>query len=156
MNDFETRVLPVITKLANRCFKDEQKRQDAIGLCWYRYQQAEKRLEVTATSFAQFAVKQTWSGRGLPGTGLKERDALDRAWQGAGMGLVQDKSPGPDKIAQDKDEWEAMVKRLNHKQRILLDRCHLDMSNLEMARLMGVSPARVSQVRREIERMTRE
>ena len=85
--DFETRVLPVVERFARQRFgKDESRVQDAIGLCWYRYQQTPNRQEVAAEAFAGFAVKQVQCGRDIPPK-TKADDAMDsrRYWQGADM-----------------------------------------------------------------------
>lgn len=158
--EFETRVLPVVTKLARRCFKgDDQKVQDAIGLCWYHYQQCRHRRKVTATSFAQCAVRHTWNGRQLPGVGKKGRgarqDALDHAWRCSDMREARDPSPGPLEMAESADEWAMLLGLLNEKQTAFADICHLGLSNQEIARVLKLSPARISQLRREVLELTK-
>jgi DNA-directed RNA polymerase specialized sigma subunit len=59
-------------------------------------------------------------------------------------------------VAEWKEEWEILLAKMTKRQHSLLEVCHLDMSNGDVARLLGVSEGRVSQVRREIERLARE
>lgn len=154
--DFETRVLPVVSRFARLRLRDEERIQDAIGLCWFRYQQTAKRLEIPAKAFAWYAILQTLSGRNMPGKKARGEDALDKAWRCAAMQEARDPGPGPDKIAQEREEWEVLRARLTPRQAGLVQIGHLDISNQEMAELLGVSPGRVSQMRREIERLRRE
>lgn len=153
MSDFETRVMPVVSKLAKRWFKDEQQVQDAIGSCWFAYQQTPNALSITATSFANFAVLAVRRGRRLPGERTKQYggDALDRTyWNGAGMQDVKDKRPGPDKLAEWKEEWESLLSKLNDQERRVMMLALEDFRTMDMAVQLGVSAARVSQIRRAI------
>ncbi len=158
MNDFETRVLPVVTEWANRRFKDEGQVQDAIGVCWYRYQQTQtaKRLEVPAKSFAWVAIKETMAGRQLPGMKARGEDALDYAWRCSTMAEAADRRPGPDRIAQEREEFAILLTRLNAKQTAFLEIGTTGLKNQDIAHLLGVTPGRVSQMRREIERLRKE
>jgi len=152
MSDFETRVLPVVTKLARKFFgRNEQLVQDAIGVCWYRYQQAERRLEVTATAFAQVAVKQVRAGRNIPP--VTTRDAMDRGvWQAAGLEGLADKKPGPERIAEGKETVKVLMERAKDRptlRRFLKLAMDGENNSGKLARLLGISSARVSQLRRE-------
>lgn len=155
MGDFESRVLPVITDYARNVFKDEQKAQDAIGYCWYRYQLNTRSPEITAKSHAWMAILAVRYGRRLPGERKPwHKDALDRAVSGAGMDEVRDRRPGPDRLAEMREEWQSLLSKLNKRQRDLLDLAEMRTSDL--AERFGVSAARISQLRREIEELTKE
>lgn len=160
MSDFETRVLPLVTKWANSVFKDEQLVQDAIGVCWYFYQQTPKALELTAGNFAYVAIRHVRNGRRIPGESDRQqygKDALDRAyWNGAGMQEVMDKRPGPDKIAEAKEQWELLLRKVTPRQRRFVELAAEEMRTIDMARQLGVTPGRVSHMRRAILAMTKE
>lgn len=152
MSEFETRVLPTISKLAHRYFRrDEAKAQDAIGYCWYRYQLSPA-PDVHPLTIAWMAIKAVLRGRRMPGERTKAWvDALDRPfWNGAGMEHVRDKSPGPDRQAEMKEEWNLLIGRLNRQERRILRMAEQEMRTKDMAAILGVSAARVSQIRRAI------
>jgi len=167
-SDFETRVLPVVKDYARRLFKNEQDEQDAIGLCWFYYQQNSRRLTISANGFAWYAIRHVMVGRRIPGEldskdakgrPAKRRtykDALDYAWRCAAMNQARDPRPGPDKIAEDKDEMDNLTKELSVKHLALIDLMQMDVSNQEAARLLEVSPGRVSQMRGEIKRRAKD
>ncbi len=154
--DFETRVLPVVTAIAKKRIRDEQRQQDAIGLCWYEYQQTPNCKELPAAAFAVYAVLHTLAGRNLPGLKARGEDAMDHAWHCAAMKDARDPSPGPLRELIWQEEWEILLAKLTPRQKALLEVGHLEMRTMQIARLMGVTSGRVSQVRREIERLTKE
>lgn len=158
MSDFETRVLPVVTERANRFLRDEQLVQDAIGLSWFRYRQNPRAAEIRAESHAWYAIRQVLSGRRLPGEKARGEDALDHrdTWRGGDLGELRDRRPGPDQIAAMREEWEVLQQNLNERQRQMLRLAQSGMRTKDLAALLGISPARVSQLRREIQDRTKD
>ncbi len=161
-NDFETRVYPLVTAWAGKVFKDdEQRAQDAVGVCWYAYQQNPRSATIPATQLAWMAIQRVRFGRRwLPGErswGSSGNDALDRPFvHGAGMHNVRDKSPGPARLAEQKEEWVSMLGKLNRRQLEMVGLAHLDLTTSELAEMFSVTRARVSQLRREILELTKE
>src|SRR5262249_20701406 len=123
MNDFVLRVLPVIVEVATNVFKgDEHKVQDAIGLCWYRYQQTDQRLEVTAIGHAWMVIRQILSRRNIP-MGLRSSDPLNQpgTLTCAGMNGLADGRPGPDREAEARDTLDWLRRRLSPKHAAMVE-----------------------------------
>jgi DNA-directed RNA polymerase specialized sigma24 family protein len=53
----------------------------------------------------------------------------------------------------EREEWEILMGLLTPGQRSFVDLSHQELSNQDMAELLDLSPGRVSQMRREIQRL---
>ena len=90
--------------------------------------------------------------------GRKERDrpsnsnedAMNHAQEGAKMSYYPDHRPGPARVAPMREQWGRLLARLTPKQRALAD--NSEMPTDRLAELLHVTPGRVSQLRREVER----
>jgi hypothetical protein len=155
MSDFETRVLPVVKEWARKTFgRNETLVNEAIGLCWFRYDQTptEKRSQVAAEAFAWFAIKQIKCGRNVPLGKGKAKDAMAKGyWQAAAMVELADRKPGPERIAEARETVKVLLERARSKPKLLkfLRLAMEGLTGTELAARLQVTPARVSQLRRE-------
>ena len=149
MSVFETQVYPVIERLARKAFRGDAGRvSDALVLGWYYWSRGPQ--ELPPSIWARTAVRAVWAGRDLPGIAARS-DALDRAFRGAAMSEVVDRRPGPLHIAAAKEEYERLLASLSERQRLLVEAvADGTLRTDRLAAALGVSPGRVSQMRREI------
>jgi hypothetical protein len=120
----------------------------AQSLAWYHASRYEGD-PLPASHWARLAVRSTLNGRDLPGCWTSPTDAIHRAWQGCGMHEVRDGSPGPDVLAEHREQYERALSESQQMRRVAELRV-AGLSNLDVARELGVSPARSSQIARRI------
>ena len=146
-------LLDTVARLAHRAGLQPDQVATAVSLGWYyatRYEQRYGNSDpLPASHWARLAVRATRNGRDLPGCGTSPSDALRHAWQGAGMPEVRDPSPGPDVLAAHREQLERTLAE-SPRQRRVADLLIAGTSNKEVAEELGVSPARTSQIAREI------
>lgn len=119
----------------------------ALVLVWHRWR---RHPDVPILSHVWYAALHARQGRDLPGCGTHARDALRHTTQGAGMDEVTDATPGPldDLIGrEDLDRLEARFKEGPKAE--VLHRLKLGQRTNDVAADLGLSAARVSQLRRE-------
>jgi hypothetical protein len=145
---FET-ILPTVERYARKRLRDDDRVATAIVLAWHYWQTGP---ELPASAWARAAVRAVCAGRDLPGLhDGRRKDALDFAYQGAGMGEVMDREPQPLDAIVAKEEYERILASLNDRQRMLVDAIAGGNNRTDrLAEAFGISPARVSQMRREI------
>lgn len=150
---FESQVLPVVTRYARRAFgRDDEKVAIAECLSWYYWQG--RTQELPPSVWAVAAVRAVRNKRDLPGIRSNYTDVWDRAvnWQGAGMGQVADRRPGPEAVVMHAEEYEVLKAGLNDTQRALVELVEQDQSirGIDLAARLGKSPGRITQLRLEI------
>ncbi len=141
-------LLAVVARWATRCGLDEMGTATAQSLAWLWASKSE--VNYPAGHWAKLAVRATRNGRDLPGCGTGHADALMHSTQGAGMGDMKDKSPGPDALAAHREQWERMESGLDERRRLAVEMRLEGWSNFEIATALGVSPGRTSQMAREV------
>jgi hypothetical protein len=142
-------VYPILSRIIHARVHDEELASVAIVLAWYFWRRDAGRNQ--PRHYAYFAIRHAMAGRDLPGI-KTYTDVFDRltCWGGAGMGEVQDRKPGPDALvchAEQIERWEA---RLNDTQRAVVALRLEGLSNQEVARQVGLTPGRTSQIAREV------
>jgi hypothetical protein len=148
---FEAEVMPVVTDYARRVFKDDERRSMTLVMAWYYWQKCPK--DLPPDLWACVAVRAVFAGRDLPGIHPnRKRDAMHYAWLCGHMPEVMDRRPGPDKVAQDRELWDLFHGRLPRRIRKLARGFLNDLSGREVAKMLGVSPGRVTQLRQEAQR----
>lgn len=153
MDDFTTRVYLVVLALARRLFRgDDSRVQNAVGNAFYQYQQAPRRLEITATAFAWAGCRRELGGRGIPGTQARRTDALSQAdtWTAGSMEGVLEHRPGPERIARARDLLDRLRRQMTPRERTIAQRLADGQEGRMVAFAVGVSPGRLSQIRREM------
>jgi hypothetical protein len=100
-------------------------------------------------------VRKVVGGRDLPGVqASKFRDLWDHGnrWQGGDMNQARDRRPGPDRIAEEKEAVENLLNELSGQARRMAQAVMDDPTKgtCALAEELGLSPGRISQLRREI------
>lgn len=157
MSDFETRVLPVVTRHAARWFRGDRDLIDTtVSNAWYLYQLAADRLDIAAGAFAWFACKRVQASRNLPSLQTRNRrDVMDRpeCWVCGPMDQARDREPGPEDRAIANELADRLLGRLTDQEReVLVMQGQAGLSNRDMAARLGVSEARASQIKEQIRR----
>ena len=169
-------LLPCIKKQARVSFRSEpfEQRQELIAEvcanCWVAFVGLmERGLEdiIYATPLAQYAIKQVRSGRRV-GANLNVRDVSSRHCQvtkGVRVGrldhcnedteqwrevVVEDKHAGPAAVAATKIDFADWLRSLSSRQRKIATTLAVGETTTSAARRFGISPGRVSQIRREL------
>lgn len=145
----ETQLLEIVMKWGRKCGLDDFEIATAQSLAWY-YKSRYTGPELPESHWARNAIRSLRNGRDLPGCGTGESDALHHVWQGEGMGEVMDKSPGPDKLVMDKELMERLLAQLSELQKEVAELKTQGRKGKEIALVVGLSEARVSQIGREI------
>jgi hypothetical protein len=137
----------LVERYARKAFgQDDEKVSRAIVLSWYYWSIAHDD-SLPATIWARVGVRFAAAGRDLPGVQpSRKRDALDYATQGAGMDEVRDRRPGPDKVAQHREDMEVLKKTLTVREWIMFEAFRNGATNREVAKLLEVTPGRISQM----------
>lgn len=151
---FETTVLPICRSYFFKRFADPEMRAVAMVLAWYFWASAVRRgRDLPALCFAKAAARAVWCGRDLPGCGVSADDVWERfrCWGGGGMEAVADRRPGPQQEAEWREELDAIMARLTADQKKMVRLARKGVTRTEdLARALGKSPGRISQLRREI------
>ncbi|HMT21520.1 MAG TPA: hypothetical protein PKE20_09805 [Promineifilum sp.] len=148
---FENNILPTIERFARKVFRADA---DAVGtaivLGWYYWSTGPQ--DLPASVWATAAARAVRCGRDLPGLNdSRRKDALDVAWQGAGMGEVAARDAGPLHVIIAKEAYELLLADLTDRQRMMVDAIAGGMVRTDrLAETLGVTAGRVSQMRREI------
>ncbi len=130
--------------------------QTAVAVClaWYECRQFEEVHGWTfpARHWARLAVLHALKGRDVPGVQRprNERDALDHALQGCGMENVMDRSPGPEREAADREMIAVWWAKLTQREKLVLRLLDTGMQKRLVARTIGVTAGRLSQILRGI------
>jgi len=173
-HDFTDRILPAVEKLARQRFahdhdKDE-KVQSATCLAWKAYRELRlqsKGNRIFPSKIADFACRQVRDGREVGGH-INSTDVLSpRAQQTKGFNVTgfgsvhelppelhealgqHDRSPVPDQVAFriDFPRWLRTVPSKARKTARMLMQGH---GTGKVSRMVGITPGRVSQIRREL------
>jgi hypothetical protein len=171
-------MLPLIRRQAQRAFrkvrpeaKDELIAEvTANAFCAYQGLVARGREDIAyATPLAMYAIKQVRAGRRV-GTKANTRDVLSSYAQrvhGASVGrldefdhlhqewnevLVEDRKAGPAETAAARIDAASWFKSLNHHKRRIAKVLARGELTSAVARMFGLSPSRVSQLRSELKR----
>ncbi len=155
MDTFTQEVWGVCKRYAQSVLRSEELIAIALVLAWWEWKNAtEEQKTLPPSVWARVGVRHALEGRDLPG--LKRNrgrsvDPLDVAWRCGAMAYVADRSPGPERIAQAKEEWTVFLASLNAKQTAMAVAIMDGITSTgALAAHLGVSEGRVSQIRREM------
>jgi hypothetical protein len=172
---FVTVILPVIQRYALWKFagcdpcQREEKSAEAVAAAFVSYVSLVKRgrdEQVTAKNIAYFAVKRVRSGRRVGGSQDKARDVLSNrnGVTVARFGTIRDlpnsmhaalaenaRSPVPEQVAF-RIDFPAFSAGQPRKKREVAELLAIGNRAKEVSRLVGVSPSRVTQIRRGLQR----
>ena len=172
--DFEDRILPAVQKYARQRFaKDrdkEEKTQAAIALAWQSYCDLiakDKQAQMFPSKLADFACRQVNDGRNVGGH-TNSTDVLSpRAQQTKEFTVTgfsgdydlpaelhealgdHDRSPVPDQAAF-RIDFPTWLATLSSKSRAVTEKLMQGHSTSKVAKMVGISSGRVSQLRREL------
>lgn len=151
-------VLAVAERYARkRLGRDDERAHVAVVLAWYHW-----RLDagaLPASCYARSAVRHAMAGRDLPGIRTSHgKDAMDRdVWLSGHMTEVRDSAPGPERVAAWKEELAQLRALLTLGERDLVEAVQDGVyRTLDLAAALGLSPGRVSQLRRQLAEKCRE
>jgi hypothetical protein len=151
--EFETHVLPVAERYARQRLKDDERVAVALVLAWWIW--SNRQEDFPASVYARIAVLRVLRGDDLPGLRTKGEMMGDpfrrlERWE-AGPGLA-DRRPGPEKEAMRREEMGILRASLSGRQKEMLEAVREDegLGTNALAQMMGVSPGRISQLRREL------
>jgi len=143
------KLLETVTRLAIKVGLDEERTARAVCIAWNdaKWFEAEHGWCYPPGHWARLGVRKALSGRDLPGLHPAGRqDALDHAMQGCGMGEVMDRRPGPEKEAADREMIANWWSALTARERLVLDLLDTGMLKRDIARRIGVTASRLSQI----------
>jgi len=152
--DFVKDVWGVADRYARKVFgTDDESYSLAMVLCWWIFTQ--RREDFPASCYIRLAVRNVRYGRDLPGVqASKFRDVYDylTKWDGGDMNLVIDRRPGPERVAEMREEMEAFLATCTEQERAVAETLMGDhgATVAHLADLIGRSQGRVSQIRREL------
>jgi hypothetical protein len=145
------RLLEVVKRWAARCGLDEQQTTTAQTLAWWYRRNYRGEVPLSDSHWARLAVRATKNGRDLPGCGTSVKDALlAGCWQGAAMPEVLDREPPPDVLAEHKETLARVLEGLSATKQSVVEARLSGRSNEDIARDLGLSAGRCSQIAREI------
>ncbi len=169
-------MIPAIQRYARSAFRNlrSQVREEAVCavvadafFAFRRLVELGKQDRAYATPLARFAVRRYWAGRcagmtqGRDLTSSKARtthgviierlDKLDNQTQNWRQTLVEDRRATPADIAAARIDVAAWLRSLSQRNRRIAETLALGNTSSETARQFGVSRARVSQLRRELQ-----
>jgi len=143
--------------IASRFFPGDPDAQDTVvSLAWYAMEVKQNKCH--AFQAARYACYKVMQGRDLPGCGLgSKRDVYNRLKRksGGASGPLKSKRPAPDRLAAWREAWSLLLSQLDAKKRQALEMMTDDFNvqTRTVAETLGVSSARVSQMRREINQL---
>lgn len=140
-------ILTVTAEWGRRCRLDEGQIVTAQSLAWYWASRCE--TPYPPHYWARLAVRAVHSGRDFAGCATGPTDAIRHAWLTGGMPEKIDPTPGPDTLAEYKEQFERAFGRLADLKQEFLALKIAGLSNLEAVRRLGLSPTRGSQIARE-------
>lgn len=141
-------ILPVVIAYALLRLRDDERVAVAQVLAWDCWR---RRPGLAASAYARMAVRRVLSGRDLPGCAMSRRDIYRRLTkvEGAEIGEVGSRAPGPDAVAEAKEELDRLHTNASPKVRRFLELAQEGETTTAIAAALGLSLARVSQLRRE-------
>jgi len=155
--DFVVDILPTVERFARKVFgPDDDKVTLAGTLAWHAWAAARpEQKELPASVWARAAVRKVVSGRDLPGVQASHfRDIWENAerWEGGDMNLTRDRAPGPERLAEEAEAYARFKAALNEQERKMVEAVEADLNvgTFDLAELLGRSPGRISQMRREL------
>lgn len=154
---FETEIMPVVERYARSQFRGHHAADEmvatAVVLAWHYW--SNRPQDFAAGHWARIAVRHVWAGRDLPGCGVRARDAMHRAAQGAGMDELTDRCPGPEKVVEVAELSRLLLATLNARERRLAEMLAGGATAMEVAETLHLSPGRITQIRQALmERLT--
>lgn len=146
-------VYPAVVRWATVRRLSDELTSIALVLAWWLW--SNRRVNYPPSHWARLAVRQALAGRDLPGVqASKFRDVWDHfdRWGGAGMEKARDRGPGPERIALWREEYARVKASLSGDRLRMAELIEEDqgLGTGELAELLGKTPGRISQMRREI------
>lgn len=149
---FEDDVYPVVVLWSIRWRLTDDQRTNAASLAWTMWRQDLGEHE--GAVYAWWAIRKVRSRQGAPGMGVSAKDATRRLRKvdGGKMARLRDRSPGPLERLIAREEFAAWESGLSARDRHIVAALEAGVQCNEIARQLGISPARVTQLRHEIAR----
>lgn len=149
MNDVYAREFQEAQAVVNRTIKCPDVAAIAMVLIWLYWS---RKPELAIACHIYRGIGHALAGRDLPGIGASCTDTWEQAtnWGGAAMMGLADKTPGPAKLAEDKDQLPVWEEGLTDGELRAKELYEAGLNNLEVTRELGVTPARGSQMRRSM------
>jgi hypothetical protein len=141
-------LLLVVARLARMYKMDDFQVATAQSLAWLWSKDSP--VDYPPSHWARLACRHVHNGRDLPGCAVSRADALEHSVQGAGMDFKMDTTPGPDVLAAHREQWERITGGMTDREADLTRLKLEGMANKDIARTMGVSEGRASQIARAI------
>ncbi len=145
--DFTRDVYPVYQRWASKCRVDDETRSVGLALCWYDW--SKRKTDYPPSHWARLALRKARCGRDLP---IHANDASD-IWarlarqDAGGMGGLGDRRPGPARLAISREQMRAWEGSLGAREKHILALAREGAENREIARVLGVTPTRISQIK---------
>lgn len=145
-------IAPVIRRYAERRIECPDLQGHAVTLGWWFWHRSPNKRHLPASVWARVAVRAALNGRDIPGVKIgKFRDAMRRREsQGAGMGELADRRPGPLNLLIIREETERFFASLDEFEQRMCNLLADGVKNQEVARRMRRSPGAISQRRRRL------
>lgn len=151
MDRFTVEIFPVVVRFAALCFKCPDQQSMALTFAWHSWFTAEPDKQgLPASVWARLGVMRVRAERDLPGIRSKFRDALHKAQRCGTMEGLPDRYPGPEQIAMDRERYTVVFNSATDRERALIECFEAGMKGIDVAAMFGISPGRVSQIRREM------
>ena len=152
MKEFTSEVYDLWVRYASKSFRCvEEQVSVAIAIAWFLFTRHGEKY--SAKSYIRFAVAHVHEGRDIPGLQtFNQPDALDHTG-GRGetwMAELRDRHPGPERIAEGRDDVEALYKGATADETIMFDMIMAGYERPEIAETLGCQPKTVSNMKRRI------
>lgn len=153
---FTTDIYPRLVPYLRKCLgADDEQVAVALVLAWWIWENTpDDEEDYPVGHYGRLAVRAVRTRRDLPGvaTNNHQPDALDRKVHGGSMEGVRDRSPGPDAVAEQREEVSALYQACLHKnERVMLDMLMAGDTQRAIARRLGYAdPHRVIVMKRRL------
>jgi len=134
--------------IQRRLRNNEELQSIALVMAWYLWSISQKPHLPTGV-WAWWGIRKALAGLDLPGIYVHCSDVTRHltGWQGGDMRSVMDNTPPPDEVVSAREQVEKFRNGLHGRDKELADAFTSGLSNQEVAQLLGVSPATITQRR---------
>lgn len=147
---YERDVYPKVVLWSIRWRLTDDQSCDAASVAWMLWRADGGALEPGL--YAWCAIRKVRSVQGVPGMGVSAKDVTRRLRKvdGGKMSRLRDKSPGPLERLVARETFECVLAGCSAREKHLIALLESGETAKEVARQLGISPARVTQLRQEI------
>jgi len=147
---FQANVAPVVSRWAAARGLYAERTQTALILAWLAWRKTGGRF--SGSAYARYAVRQAMAGREMPGLLERRRGCKavrERMVPSGDMAGLAERRPGPERTAAEREHFARFLAALRGNLRTFCQEAAQTRRTLDVARKLGLSPGRVSQLRRE-------